>query len=338
MIQQNPFTSQTFTKIWCQHFNKGNATYSFGFISGISFLKPSFLPLYMNVGKTLTKGMSYFLSEDPNVHDFKKKVFLIYDVPAYFNVKTKHLPKKLRTIKIKQYPGFLTNLEQYPDFNGFFSSTFNKKSRYKLKSYQRTLENSFNISYKHFYGDISVEDYQIVFDEFNSLLKKRFEDKQETNNNLEPQEWGFYKDSTYPLIRDKKASLFVIYQDAKPIAMSLNYFSESILFFAMTVFDIDYYKFNIGKVHLMKLYQWCFDENIKIVDLSKGDYGYKERWTDLKYHFEHHIYYDAHSITAVVIAQYLKLFFKLKQFLRDKELNKKLHKITFFLKKSMNSS
>ena len=332
MIKQNPFTSPIYTKIWCQHFIKDKALYAFDFIKGISYLKMPVLPVYVNIGRTVTKGISYVINTDASITDFKKKVLLIYDVPEYFNIENRKLPKKIKLIKIKQYPGFLTNLESYPDFNSYLSSTFNKKSRYKLKSYKRTLENSFNISYKHFYGDISNEDYQIVFDEFNVLLKKRFEDKQETNNNLEPEEWNFYWDSTYPLILEKKASLFVIYQDTKPIAISLNYFSESILFFAMTVFDIDYQKFNIGKVHLMKLYEWCFDEKIKIFDLSKGDYRYKERWSNVKYCFENHIYYDSTSLVVTLLARNLQLFFELKQFLRDLKLNVFIHKITYLLK------
>ena len=332
MIQQNPFTSSTYTKIWCQHFIKDKALYAFDFIEGISFLKMPVLPVYVNIGQKVTKGMSYVINVNASSNDFKNKVILIYDVPEYFNIENSILPKKIKLIKIKQYPGFLTNLESYPDFNSYFSSTFNKKSRYKLKSYKKNLENSFNVSYKHFYGDISNEDYQIVFDEFNTLLKKRFEDKQETNNNLDPKEWDFYKDSTYQLIQEKKASLFVIYQDTKPIAISLNYFSESILFFAMTVFDIDYQKFNIGKVHLMKLYEWSFQNKIKIFDLSKGYYDYKDRWANLNYNFEHHIYYNSNSIMATLLARNLQLFFELKQFLRDLKLNVFIHKITYRFK------
>ncbi len=290
------------------------------------------MPLFINVGKNLTKGMSYVLDSSFTSYDFKNKVLLIYDVPEYFNIKTETLPKKIKAIKIEQYPGFLTNLETYIDFNNYFSSSFSKKSRYKFKSYQRALESSFDIKYKHFYGDISKEPYDDIFQHFNTLLKKRFEDKLETNNNLIPKEWDFYYDSSFELILKKKASLFVIYDDKKPIAISLNYFSTNILFFAMTVFDMDYFKYNIGKVHLMELYKWCFENNIKIFDLSKGYYDYKERWANVSYNFEHHIYYDSNSISAIAIAHFLKLFFKLKQFLRDLKLNVLLHKITYLFK------
>tara|TARA_R110002049_G_scaffold116271_3_gene268720 strand:- start:220 stop:1062 length:843 start_codon:yes stop_codon:yes gene_type:complete len=277
--------------------------------------------------------MSYTVKPSVSLHGLKNKVALIYDVPEYFNIKTKVLPKKIGLIKVRQYQGLLTNLETFTNFNSYFAATFSKKSRYKFNSYLKNLESSFDISYKHFYGSIESDTYCKIFERFNALLKKRFEDKLESNNNLDTKEWDFYFNSSLELILEKKASLFVIYNGEIPIGISLNYFSEDILFFAMTVFDIDYFKYNIGKVHLMKLYQWCFEHNINTFDLSKGYYDYKERWSNVSYNFEYHIYYDSNSMRAFAMAQLLKAFFKLKQFLRDKEINKKLHKTTFLLKK-----
>lgn len=333
MIQYNPFTSQSFINIWCQHFNKDKDVYKFSLFEGISFFKPTFLQLYINTGKNLTKGVSYKLNTDSNNTNLKNKIFLIYDVPEYFNIETNCTQKNLKVIKVKQYSGVLTDFKKYSDFNDYLLSTFSKKSRYKFKSYEKNLEKNFQISYSNYFGAILKEDYNIVFEEFYNLLKKRFEEKHETNNNLNPEEWNFYFDSTYQLILEKKASLFVIYSDSKPIAISLNYFSENIIFFAMTVFDIDYYAFNIGKVHLMKLYEWCFNEkNIKIFDLSKGDYDYKKRWGNLSYNFEYHIYYDSSSLKTTFMAKLISFAFKLKQYLRDNKFNDRLHKLSFLLK------
>ena len=53
----------------------------------------------------------------------------------------------------------------------------------------------------------------------------------------------FYRDVALPMILEKKASLFVVYEDSNPIALRLNYFSENTLFHAITTFDIDYSKF-----------------------------------------------------------------------------------------------
>src|SRR5690606_28251702 len=222
---------------------------------------------------------------------------------------------------VKQYPGYITYLSNYVDFNDYLTSRFSKKSRYKFNSYKRTLENSFDITYKHLYGKITKEEYDIVFKSFHNLLTKRFDEKLESNNNLNPAEWEFYEDVVFPLILEKKASLFVIYNGEMPIAISLNYISENTLIFAMTVFDIDFSKYNVGTVHLMELYKWCFEQKLEALDLSKGFYDYKTRWGDGEYHFENHIIFDPSSLFCVVIAHTIARYFRLKQYLRDKKIN-----------------
>ena len=65
------------------------------------------------------------------------------------------------------------------------------------------------------------ESYDYVFSYFKTLLRKRFFSKKTNNNNLNPQEWAFYKDVTLPMIRNKEAALFVTYDENKPIAITV---------------------------------------------------------------------------------------------------------------------
>ncbi len=60
--------------------------------------------------------------------------------------------------------------------------------------------------------------------------------------------------------------MFVIYNEAKPIGIALNYLTENTLFGAMTVFDPDYYKFSVGKISFLKTLEWCFENNYQIFD------------------------------------------------------------------------
>tara|TARA_R110002050_G_scaffold296426_1_gene456398 strand:- start:45499 stop:46740 length:1242 start_codon:yes stop_codon:yes gene_type:complete len=332
MIKQNPFSSNTFIKIWNLSFNKSNPTYSFNFIKELTFFKTSFIPLYINTGKNLTKGVSYTINE--TIKDFKNKVFFIYDVPDYFKINAQKLNDKLRLINIKQYPGYFINLEKHTNIKSYLENTFSKKSVQKLNRYKRRLELCFNINYKVYHGKIEKSEYDFIFDSFKKLLTKRFDDKKITNNNLNKEEWDFYYNVVYPLILEKKASLFVVYNDKTPIAIRLNYYSETIIFDAITVFDIDYNKFHIGKISIMKMLEWSFEKEYKIFDFSKGYYDYKESWSDLKYDFEYHLYYDSSAIISTLIAKSIAAFFKFKQYLREKKLNEKLHKITYRLKKA----
>jgi len=330
-MKDNPFTSDIFTNIWSKHFDHAAQGIRFSFIKNLLFLKHKYLPIYFNYGKTHTKGISYSLNKH-NISDIRKKTFLIYDVPTYFNVVTEIENKNLRFNRIKQYPGYLIELQSFEDVNHYMQTTFSKSSRYKLKKYKKRLELCFDIKYKMYSGDISKDSYDHIFDHFKTLLEKRFAEKQIRNNNLDPAEWNFYYDVSYPMILAKKAGLFVIYDGDKPIGVTLNYLSGEILFDAITVFDTDYAKFHLGTVTIMKQIEWCLLNDIQILDFSKGHFEYKERWATKKYLFEYHIYFDRNSLLSHIIAFSLKLFLNLKQELRKRHVNEMIHKLTFQLK------
>ena len=336
-MKDNPFLSDTFKNIWSKHFNKDKPLFTFKILSELSFIKPSCLPIYLNIGVNHTKGISYILNENGN-EDFKNKVFLIYDVPTYFDLDLKNDYKKLKLKKLKQYPGFLVELAEYKDFNHYFFSTFSKSTRYKLSKYKKRLESCFDVSYKMYSGEIDKDNYDTIFEHFKVLLEKRFLDKGISNNNLNPKEWNFYYEVAYPLILENKASLFVIYNGNQPIGITLNYLYKNILIDAITVFDIDFEKFHLGSVTIMKLIEWTLDQKIEIFDFSKGYFDYKKRWSNKEYDFEYHLYYDSGSLMAKFNAYCILNYFNLKNYLRTKNINEVFHKFTFLLKRNKNKA
>lgn len=337
MVHNNPFISNTFSKIWIKQFEKSKLLKTFSFINNLTFYKHPILPFFTNVGENLTKGVSYLL-QNTTSKDFKNKILLIYDVPQYFDIQTTTTLKNLRLKKIKQYPGYLINLKKHTNFNNYLKNTFSKSSVQKFNRYQKRLESCFNIKEKMLIGNIDKAEYDAVFSHFNNLLTKRFDDKQITNNNLNPNEWAFYYAVAYPMIIENKAALHVLYNNNTPISIRFLYFSDTIIFDAITVFDIDYSKFHIGKVSIMKVLEWSFKSNYNYFDFSKGYFDYKESWSDVKYNFEYHLYYDAKSPIATFLATSTATFFKIKQILRDKEIDKKLHQLTFFIKKQKSTN
>ena len=329
-MKDNPFLSDTFAKILLLHFNRNKPVFTFNFLNGPTFIKPTWLPVYMNAGKNHTKGVSYSVSDEGK--DFGKKVLLIYDVPEFFKLDLARCPDGLGFRKTRQYPGFLVELYRYTDFTHYFSSNFSKSSRYKLTKYKKRLESCFEISYKMHYGEIDRDHYHTVFEAFRQLLEKRFMEKGTTNNNLDPKEWNFYKEVAYPMILEKKASLFVIYDQDRPIGITLNYFSEDTLFDAITVFDIDYEKFHLGSITIMKLIEWAIDRKMRYFDFSKGYFDYKKRWATREYDFEYHLYYDKRSFLARIISFGIANYYTLKKSLRERKWNEAFHKITFRLR------
>ena len=332
MIKTNPFVSNTFVRYWSKHFLSDKKKYSFQFVKNLLFYKSKFPGLYINVGKNLTKGIDYEFDQVLE-KEIKGKTFLIYDVIGFSKKEMFLKNSGLGFYPIKQYPGFLIELGEYDTLDDFISKTFKKSSRYKLRKYKKRLEECFNISFKAYHGEMLKKEYDSIFDHFRELLEKRFAQKKIYNNNLDAEEWAFYKDVAYPLIQEKKAALFVLYNKDEPISITLTYFSENRLFDAITVFDIDYAKFHLGSITIMKLIKWSIENNLEIFDFSKGYFDYKKRWATQKYDFEYHILYDSKSITSKFSAFSIKSFFEFKQFLRNKNVNEILHQLTFWLGK-----
>ncbi|WP_298488408.1 GNAT family N-acetyltransferase [uncultured Maribacter sp.] len=329
-MKSNPFLTDTFKETWVKHFNSQKKVYHFPEFNYVNFVesKKGISTIYSNVGKTHTKGIYYTVNKQ-NTTPNNNNVLLIYDVPKYYNIDVQN---SLKVISSRQYPGFLIHLSEHKDLNSYLLSKFKKSSRYKLKKYKKRLESCFNISTKSYFGEIEKNEYDYIFDCFRKLLEKRFEDKQTVNNNLDTKEWNFYFEVAYQLILEKKACLFVIYNNEKPITITLNYVSDSIIYDAITVFDIDYSKFHLGSVNIMNLIEWGITKGYKTLDFSKGYFDYKTRWADLEYDFEYHIYYNPKSLIATCVAKTLKYKLDLKQFLREHKVNDKLHEITYKLK------
>jgi Acetyltransferase (GNAT) domain len=329
-MKDSPFLSEIFISTWLKHFNGANKTYSFNFLNGVSFVRHKWLPFYSNVGRNITNGMSYTLINLKINTDFKNKVFLVYDVPTYFNLKTDTKNSSLKIKKIRQYKGFLSFLSEHNDFDTFFTKQFKSSSRYKFRQKQKRLDTCFNIEYPVYYGDITKEDYNRVIAEFKGLITKRFNEIGKDNDVLST--WNYYEDLIYPMLKNKQAVLIAIVKDRETIGGAICFLSNHTLFYAITTFDSDYYKFNLGHTIINKLMNWCYENDIESFDFSKGEYEYKSRWTNTEYSYECHVLYDSKSIIASTIALIVPNYFTLKQYLRDKNINLLLTKIKFLFK------
>ena len=327
MNNSNPFTSPTFSNYWSEYFSKKKR--SFLFLKEVSCYASKIPGVFINTGKNLTKGISYSIERE-QANEIKGKTILLYDVIPSMTSK-EVVPPNIGRFTVKQYPGYAINLERFDSLQDYMSSTFKKSSRYKLKKYKKRLEESFEISFKSIGPDVSTEEYNQLFEKFKDLLIKRFTEKKVYNNNLDESEWNFYQGVVLPLIRERKATLFVLSNKEEPISITLAYFSDDRIFDAITVFDIDYAKFHLGSVKIMYLIDWTINNKWNILDFSKGHFLYKTRWSNEHYNFHYHILYDKSSFFSQLKAYVLKYFFVLKQYLREKEFNQLLHKLRFFI-------
>lgn len=243
IISNNPFTSSLYIKKWLSNFYNGKDSYKFNFIEGLEFTKNKYLPLYYNVGKYKSCGISYNLSTSKKAHDFKNKVFLIYDVPDYFLINTSRKIKELGIEKIPQYEGYLIELDKYENINCYLESQFNSKQRYPIVSKLKKLEKSFNISYELYFGENDPKILTSLFNKLHDLIEIKFKNKKNNNSHTKPDIWKWYNDLIPKMIDEKKASFFVVKNNDEPIALALNYHSDDIFFYAVPATDSNFSKF-----------------------------------------------------------------------------------------------
>ncbi len=177
--------------IWLHHFNTSKTSVKFDFIKELSFIKNRYFPLYQNIGKHHTRGLSYSLGNH-NTNDFKKKVFLIYDIPIYKNLEITTF-NSLKIKKVKQYKGYLADLSDFKKLDDYIIANFSKRSKRVFKKNIYRLEACFNIKYKMYFGKESLTkgEYAFIFKHFKKLLEKRYEHKGESNSLLEDSYWNY---------------------------------------------------------------------------------------------------------------------------------------------------
>ncbi len=309
-----------------------------GIIKNITFLK-AFLaennlpPIYSSI--TDNEGFNYKLETNKTLN-INKLIFLIKDIPDYLHVNIKESEEKMILAKVKTLKGHLVELKSFKSFSDYLKQNFSAKSRSNLRRYQNRLETCFNIKYTCYYGAIPKQEYDRLFIVLKDLLIKRFNQKQEVNYEL--QYLDEFHGIVYDLILNKKASLFVIYDNDNPISIRINMNKEKLGFYIISGYDIDYSKFHLGSIDMLKNIAWCFDNNFETYDLLKGYDYYKKKWATKSHHYYNHIVYNPNSIKISFIGKltYIKERIKYKcytiiknskLYLAYKKINKKTFKI-----------
>lgn len=317
ICHKNPFTSDIYIKEWEEHFSKGKKAYRFEFITGIAFTKNKYIPLYINVGKYKTMGISYQLQAPALSKDFRGKAFLIYDVPEYFEVSTKHKNKKLGILKTKQYEGFLIDLRPYNSLKHYLQTQFNSKRRHNLLSRLRKLENNHDISYEYVTGKVPPDKFKSLFEDLYGLIEQQYISKGKLNSHY-PQKIKDWHYSLFPKLLDIESASFHLIKDGETtIASCFNYEGKNVHFSFIPALNPEYAKFGLGNVRKLKSIGWAIKNGFDYFDLGKGSYGYKQRWSTRKYRYQHHILFDKRSIHATLCAYFIFVYFSLKQIARQ---------------------
>jgi hypothetical protein len=267
-------------------------------IKNITFLKTflfdnSLPPIFKKVSTNNEVIFETKMNSDLNL---KNQVLKVKDVPDYLDFKTIKHSNKTVINKVKTLKGHLVKLDTFNNISDYLKHNFGSKSRSNLRRYQNRLENCFNIKYVSYFGAIEKKKYNTLFIALRSLLIRRFNEKQETNYEL--QHLDEFHDIVYDLILNKKASLFVIYDDEKPISIRINMFKNNLSYYIISGYDIDYSKFHLGSIDMLKNIEWCINNNFKVYDLLKGYDYYKTKWATKSHYYYTYIAYNNSSLSG----------------------------------------
>lgn len=262
----------------------------------------------------------------------KDGIDVVPNIPDYLTAPLNIGDTGFKCTRVRQYQGYLVHLKGGIDCKSYLSEQLSKRNIKNLYAKQRKLEAGHKISYIFHYGDIAKDHYDFLFTEFYTMLKRRFLEKKMYNNNL--LNWKFYYDLAYPMLLEKKASLFVIYDGQKPITMTLNFHLRDIVFSYIQTYDIDYSGYNMGDISMVKHIEWCKENDFSVFDLAMGQTDYKLKWCNHIYNFEHHIFFNGSSSFSSVKSYILSQKLRLRQYLRDHDIIGKRFQMDKFLFKS----
>lgn len=223
-----------------------------------------------------------YKSEHENISGNHPKISALKLVPNYFNLQFK---KGLYSKKLHHKPGLAAKLDnKFANIEDYLRQECDSRYRKNLARSVRRFQNCFSANYKMFFGSISKEECDFLMGKLYLFIENRF--KQRTGRNTILRNWSYYKSLAYNGINNKKASLYVVYNDSIPVDITLSFHDENIMFSYISSYDIDYSKFGIGNIGNYKQIEWCIANKIGMYDIGFGIYDNKRRITNFKYDFE----------------------------------------------------
>ena len=264
-------------------------------------------------GKTL-----YDADAEDHHGQVKHHLYTVALIPEYLNTVLKKENQYIQKTYYQNNLGYAIRMKDVINIDSYLKSQFKSNHKVVKRSLTR-LESCFNINYKTFFGSISKDEYSFLMSTLKEMLIRRFTQRNDEHKKL--REWNIILDKTFNQINRKEASLFIIYDDNKPIDISLNYHFDKIIFSAISSYDIDYHKFGVGHVEMIKLVEWCLKDQFEFLELGYGDLEYKRRWCNHIYNFKYQVIYNKNVLFMPILAKFHVYKLSLKEYLKAKKVN-----------------
>ncbi|OEK08537.1 hypothetical protein A8C32_03530 [Flavivirga aquatica] len=275
------------------------------FFLDLFFKDKAFPPFYKKITNLLSKNVSYNCNSNSKYNP--PHIYTIIDIPSYYSIEFSKDYTYLKSLTTPLYSGYLINLTAYNNLEDYLNNKLGKARKSQLKRYRKRLDLCISPIYKIFYGDITKEEYTFLFKELVIMTKRRFTQKEESN--FELPFLKLYENMMYKLILEKKASIFTIYDNDKPINISLNFTDQDTVFHWNSCYNIDYQMFNLGHINMVNHLEWAYKNEFKLFDMSRGDFFHKRKYVNESYTYNANIIYNPSKLSNSFKAnlQFLKL-------------------------------
>jgi hypothetical protein len=192
------------------------------------------------------------------------------------------------------------DFREYDTEQEFLRFQLGKKVYKNLRQDVQRLERNHDIRFETYFGALNEAKYKTLMETLKGFISVRFKGK--ISKHVALNRWGFYMDTVYEMILAKKASLFVIYELEKPIAISLHYHFKKILFTSIISFNANFHKYSLGRQMFVKQIAWCYNNNYQLLDMGWGSYDYKMKFSNAVYRYQTHVLYPKKSFRKKIIA------------------------------------
>ncbi|QLG46680.1 GNAT family N-acetyltransferase [Costertonia aggregata] len=261
-------------------------------------------PYFYNsvINKTTSKQKYLNVCNDV-IKENKDNIYLVHFIPPFLELSLNTQPAVYSRFSFNHFVGLLCNLTDCTNADDYMVKQFGSKGRRNILARLRRLETCFDIKYKMFDGNIGKDECKGLMEKFRLMIVNRFAQRGIKHGNIDY--WDFYQDSAYDMIINKKASLFVVYNSNVPIAISIGYMYENIFESAISSYEIDYAKFGLGNIVVLKKIEWCFENGFTIFNMRWGDYKYKRDWCNTVYNYKSEVIYNGKSLVKKIKAFFI---------------------------------
>lgn len=230
----------------------------------------------------------------------KNLIVSIYLIPQYLNIGANHLNSYFGVFCKSYQLGFAIDLTNFSSAKDYLKNQLSTKVFKNLRQDRQRLENNFDIQFQVYHLFIHKETYDELMNTLKEFITIRFKGK--TSRHAALQRWNHYNETVLEQILDGTASLFVLKNQDKAIAISLNYHYKNVLYAAIISFDHNYHNYSLGRQMFYRQIEWCFNSGYRLIDLAWGSFDYKIKFSNAVFRYQTHVIYPKKNLAAKFLA------------------------------------